>query len=130
MGIFRIARIAIFVVLAVICFGGAASSAADGGGKVVGIVLGVIFLLIAFGGSRGGSGGQGGGQTTMPAKEKCPGSGSMGNPCLPDTRGGMMDPFGINTDPRSYPYANCPFCGQAHVPATPGSLIMAEHYRN
>lgn len=102
MGIFRIARIAIFGAIALFCFAVAAHGGGTHGGTVVAIVAGVFVLLVGFfGGSRGGSGGQGGGQTATPGKEKCPGSGSSGYPCLPDTRGGMMDPFGINPDPRA-----------------------------
>jgi hypothetical protein len=94
-------------------------------GAAMAIIVGCGFLMFAVAVARGHRGEQ---TTSSAARETCPGSGRMGNPAAPDNRGGMLDPFGINPDPRNAPFANCQVCGQLG-PATPGSLTMGEHYR-
>jgi hypothetical protein len=119
MGILRIVGVAIFVLLALVCFGGAGRNSADGGGKVVGIVIGVIFLLFAVLFVRAGrkgprivrvssqeQGAQGQGETT-PVKERCPGTAMFG-----------LGSGGV---------AACPVCHQ--MLPTMGGNIMIMHDR-
>lgn len=95
---------------------------------MIGLVLLLVAVLVARSRrkeprivrvSQGNQGGKGWGQTTARAKEICAGSGRNGSPAS-----GAGPSKG---DPMGFGYAVCPSCNRV-FPATPGSLLMSEHY--